>query len=91
MLAEAVARDEADTLLEELEQGMDDDFDLGGFRERRLTEMRKQSVYSLSYSLSHPTHLPQRPRVQQNQLLAQSDHGKYTEYKNEKDLIAASA
>ena len=49
----AAAREEADTLLEELEQELDDDFDLGGFRERRLKEMRKQSVPPLAPSHLH--------------------------------------
>lgn len=34
--------DDSDTLLEELERDIDDDFDLGGFRERRLAQLRAQ-------------------------------------------------
>jgi hypothetical protein len=38
----AAIEEDPDLLLEELEDDLDDDFDLGGFRERRMEEMRAQ-------------------------------------------------
>lgn len=40
---EAVDED-PDSLLEELERDLDDQFDLGGFRERRMEELKFQYV-----------------------------------------------
>jgi hypothetical protein len=37
-----VTKDSDDELLDELEAELDDDFDLGGFRERRMEELRTQ-------------------------------------------------
>jgi hypothetical protein len=51
-LAEMKSDDEDDGLFDELEQGLDDDFDLGGFRERRMEELRAQSVLLALYSRS---------------------------------------
>lgn len=41
-LAEMHSEDSDDGLFAELEEGIDDDFDLGGFRERRMEELRAQ-------------------------------------------------
>ena len=42
----AEIEEDSDALLEELEDDLDDDFDLGGFRERRMEELRVQCVLS---------------------------------------------
>ncbi|GAA6004461.1 hypothetical protein JCM10207_000736 [Rhodosporidiobolus poonsookiae] len=63
--------DDSDALLEELEEELDNDFDLGGFREKRMMELKAQA--------------------EQAQRLRESDYGKLTEYKVEKDLINATA
>ncbi|KAL8281495.1 hypothetical protein RQP46_006179 [Phenoliferia psychrophenolica] len=60
-----------DALIEELEADLDDEFDLGGFRERRMEEMRAQ--------------------VEKAQKMKQSNYGRYTEMKVEKDVIDATA
>ncbi|KAM0793430.1 hypothetical protein ACM66B_000877 [Microbotryomycetes sp. NB124-2] len=58
-------------MLEQLEAELDDDFDLGGFRERRMDELRLQMEHA--------------------QQMRESNYGKYTEYKVEKDLISVTA
>ncbi|BGO99332.1 Phosducin-like protein 1 [Rhodotorula toruloides] len=63
--------DDSDTLLEELEAELDDDFDLGGFREKRMLELKAQ--------------------VDAARRMQESDYGKLTEIKVEKDLIARTA
>ncbi|BGP21537.1 GTPase inhibitor [Rhodotorula toruloides] len=68
-----VARDsdDSDALLEELEAELDEDFDLGGFREKRMLELKAQ--------------------VDAARRMHESDYGKLTEIKVEKDLIARTA
>lgn len=43
---EAIITEDPSRIIDDLGDEMDDDFDLGGFRERRMEEMRSQ--------LSHP-------------------------------------
>mgnify|MGYP001408295121 CR=1 FL=1 len=47
--------DDSDALLEELEEELDNDFDLGGFREQRMRELQAQCVPSLRRPLSSPS------------------------------------
>ncbi|ORY69298.1 thioredoxin-like protein [Leucosporidium creatinivorum] len=63
--------DSDDGLFDDLEEGLDDDFDLGGFRERRMEELRAQ--------------------IDTMQKMKETNYGRYTEYKNEKDLISTTA
>ncbi|GAA6038995.1 hypothetical protein JCM8097_000146 [Rhodosporidiobolus ruineniae] len=63
--------DDSDALLEELEEELDNDFDLGGFREKRMMELKAQ--------------------VDAAQRTREGGYGRLTEYKVEKDLIAATA
>ncbi|GAA5899131.1 hypothetical protein JCM5296_005752 [Sporobolomyces johnsonii] len=63
--------DDSDALLEELEEELENDFDLGGFREKRMLELQAQ--------------------LEQAQRLRESNYGKYTEVRVEKDLIATTA
>ncbi|GAA5972237.1 hypothetical protein JCM11641_002368 [Rhodosporidiobolus odoratus] len=63
--------EDSDGLLEELEQELDNDFDLGGFREKRMMELKAQ--------------------METAQRVRESDYGKYTEFKVEKDLITTTA
>lgn len=67
---EAVDED-PDSLLEELERDLDDQFDLGGFRERRMEELKFQ--------------------MEAAQKMKQSNYGRYTEMKVEKEIIEATA
>ncbi|KAK4705576.1 hypothetical protein P7C70_g618, partial [Phenoliferia sp. Uapishka_3] len=67
----AVIEEDPDSLLEELEADLDDEFDLGGFRERRMEELREQ--------------------MEKAQKMKQSNYGRYTEMKVEKDVIEATA
>lgn len=53
--------DSDDGLFDDLEEGLDDNFDLGGFRERRMEELRAQSVL-LAYS--SPATLADSPTVE---------------------------
>lgn len=39
--------DEADEMFDELERELDDGFDMGGFRERRLEELKREYVLTL--------------------------------------------
>lgn len=45
----AEIEEDPDALLEELEDDLDEDFDLGGFRERRMEELRAQCVLSRAW------------------------------------------
>lgn len=41
-----------DELLEELEREIDDDFDLNGFREKRLQELKQEYAFILPFNPS---------------------------------------
>lgn len=43
--------DDSDALFEELEAGLDEDPDLGGFREKRMQELQQQCVRPLAGSI----------------------------------------
>lgn len=43
--------DDSDALFEELEAGLDEDPDLGGFREKRMQELQQQCVRPLAGSM----------------------------------------
>ncbi|KAK4057612.1 hypothetical protein OIO90_001258 [Microbotryomycetes sp. JL221] len=63
--------DDDDAIFEDLEAEIDDQFDLGGLRERRMLELKSQMEHA--------------------QRMRDSDYGRYTEYKAEKQLIAVTA
>lgn len=52
---QAQAQEQIDDLLNDLERELDDDFDLGGFRERRMQELRSEYAFH-SLSLTHFIH-----------------------------------
>ncbi|KAI5480867.1 GTPase inhibitor [Pseudohyphozyma bogoriensis] len=67
----AAQEEDVDALFEELEGNEMNDFDLGGFREKRMEQLRAE--------------------VQKATMMRDSNYGKLTEMKVEKDVIAAMA
>lgn len=77
-------------LFEELDTELEDGFDLGGLRERRMEELRRECVSELAMGL-HVAELRFSYRMDKIRDMRENEHGKYTEISEEKEVIRVSA
>jgi hypothetical protein len=81
--------DDAD-LFEELDKELEDGLDLGGLRERRMEELRRECVPQQMMGLyfSEPVFSHRMGKVRD---MRENEHGRYTEILDEKEVIRVSA
>ena len=76
-----------DEIFAELEREVDDSFDIGAMRERRLEELKKECVSRISWDcISSCTR-----RLREVKDMRDQNHGRVTELTDEKEVMQISA